>query len=225
MYLASAGVGTLGVVDPDNVELSNLHRQVAYTTADIGKYKVDCVAQAIYERNPDVTVQTYRHRFDESTSDSLCANYNIVIDASDNFPTRYLVNRSALRYGMAAVFASVFRFEAQITTCIGRNAAVRWGLTPGPCFACLFAQAPPANVSVGCAGNGILGVLPAVAGSLQATEAVKLILRAGNPLIGRLLVYDALSMQFHTLGYGPKSDCKKCGSEGAGMKHDDRTSP
>ncbi len=185
LYLAAAGVGTLGLVDFDTVDISNLHRQVLYTTADVGRLKVDAASERLRASNPNVSIATHPTKLDETNAKHIFSQYDIILDGSDNFTTRYLVNDTAVELGKPVVFGAIFRFAGQVSV---------FGLPGGPCYRCLFPEAPDPSEVPSCAEIGVLGVLPGVIGMLQATETIKLITGIGEPLKGRLLVYDALTM-------------------------------
>ncbi len=202
MYLAAAGVGTLGMIDDDVVDASNLQRQILHGTDRIGVAKVDSAEQTLKSLNPDVKVDKHRTRINSSNALELIAPYDVVIDGADNFATRYLVNDCALRLGKPVVHASIFRFEGQITVFPG---------TGSPCYRCLYPSPPPAEEAPSCAEAGVLGVLPGIVGVLQATEAIKLILGLGTTLAGRLIVYDALSTKFRELKLRRDPKCPTCG--------------
>jgi len=202
MYLAAAGVGTIGVVDDDVVDASNLQRQILHSTERLGAPKVDSAEQTLRGLNPDVTVQKHRARLDASNALELFAGYHVVIDGADNFATRYLVNDAALRLGVPVVHASIFRFEGQLTV---------FPASGSPCYRCLYPEPPPAEEAPSCAEAGVLGVLPGVMGVLQATEAIKLVLGLGDTLAGRLLVYDALKARFRELKLRRDPKCPTCG--------------
>jgi len=204
LYLAAAGVGTLGIVDPDVVEESNLQRQVIHSQDGLGRPKVESAAEAVARLNPGVTVVPRPVRFVAGNALDLMAGYDVVVDAADNFPTRYLMNDAALHLRVPVVHGAVFRFEGQATV-----------LQPyrGPCYRCLFPEAPPPEVAPSCAEAGVLGVLPGIIGSIQAAEALKLLLGIGEPLVGRLLTYDALAQQFFTLRVRRDPACPACADE------------
>jgi molybdopterin/thiamine biosynthesis adenylyltransferase/rhodanese-related sulfurtransferase len=211
LYLAAAGVGTLGIVDADVVELSNLQRQVVHATSRLGAPKVESAAGVLADLNPDVRVVAHAERLDAESVDRLFAGYDIVIDGSDNFPTRYLVNDASVLRGVPVVHASVLRFDGQVTTFLPPDAATKLGLPRGPCYRCLFPAPPPPHLAPSCEAAGVLGVLPGMLGVLQATEALKLILGIGKPLVGRLVVYDGLAMTFHEIALHPAPSCPACG--------------
>jgi adenylyltransferase/sulfurtransferase len=201
-YLAAAGVGRLGVVDDDVVERSNLQRQVIHADADVGRPKVESARAFVADLNPDVTVDTHETRLDRGNA-ALLEEYDLVVDASDNFPTRYLVNDTCRLAGVPVSHGAIYKFEGQVTS-----------LVPGgPCYRCLFREAPEPGTVPDCATTGVLGVLPGTVGCLQATEAVKLLLDAGEPLVGRLLFYDAMDMTFETVPYARDPDCPVCGDD------------
>ena len=201
LYLAAAGVGRLGLVDFDTVDESNLQRQVLYGEADIGRGKLEVAAERLRQINPHIRVEPHAVKIDSSNALDLMAGYQVVADGSDNFPTRYLVNDACVLAGKPNVYGSIFRFEGQV--------AVFWG-AEGPCYRCLFPEPPPPGLVPSCAEGGVLGVLPGVIGALQANEAVKLLLGIGEPLIGRLLLFDALKMRFRELKLKKDPACPVC---------------
>lgn len=202
LYLAAAGVGRLGIIDDDQVDLTNLQRQILHRTADIGRAKTASAEEALNAHNPDTQVVPIAARFDEQNARPLLRDYDLVLDAADNFPTRYLVNDAAVLEGKPVVHGSVYLYEGQVTI---------FNPPHGPCYRCMFPQ-PPAPGSVpSCAEAGVLGVLPGVIGMLQATEAIKLLTGLGAPLIGRILSYDALAMSFQTLKLKRQPSCPLCG--------------
>lgn len=202
MYLAAAGVGTIGVVDDDVVDASNLQRQILHSTDRVGTAKVESAEATLRGLNPDVRVDKHRTRITADNALELIAPYDVVIDGADNFATRYLVNDCALRLGKPVVHASIFRFEGQLTVFPGGGS---------PCYRCLYPQPPPAEDAPSCAEAGVLGVLPGAMGVLQATEAIKLLLGLGDTLAGRLLVYDALKARFRELKLRRDPKCPTCG--------------
>jgi len=204
-YLAAAGVGTLGIADDDVVERSNLQRQVIHTESDRGRPKVESAREFVAARNPDVDVDVYQERVTADTIQSLLADYDFVVDASDNFETLYLVNDACALEGIPFSYGSVLRFEGQASTFLPDGHS--------PCYRCLFPEAPPADSVPDCATAGVLGVLPGVIGSLQATEAIKYLLGTGELLDGRLTVYDALEMTFEEVTVRDDPDCPVCGDD------------
>jgi molybdopterin/thiamine biosynthesis adenylyltransferase/rhodanese-related sulfurtransferase len=202
MYLAAAGVGTLGLIDDDLVDASNLQRQILHGTDRLGTPKVDSGERTLKNLNPDVRVDKYRARLTSENAIDLLGRYDVIIDGADNFATRYLVNDVALRLGKPVVHASIFRFEGQLTV---------FPATGSPCYRCLYPQPPPPEDAPSCAEGGVLGVLPGILGVLQATEAIKLILGIGQTLAGRLLVYDALATKFRELKLRRDPKCPTCG--------------
>ncbi|MFL5591212.1 MAG: molybdopterin-synthase adenylyltransferase MoeB [Ktedonobacteraceae bacterium] len=204
-YLAAAGVGTIGIIDADVVDDSNLQRQILHNTKRIGQYKADSARETIEALNPDVTVITHIERLDESNVASIIADYDVILDGTDNFPTRYLLNDAALIANKPVVHGSVFRFEGQLTV---------FKPYEGPCYRCLYPEPPPAALAPSCAEAGVLGVLPGVIGLLQATETIKLLLGIGDPLVGRMMTYDALAGEFSELRLYRDPECPACGEHG-----------
>jgi molybdopterin/thiamine biosynthesis adenylyltransferase/rhodanese-related sulfurtransferase len=203
LYLAAAGVGTLGLVDADVVDASNLQRQIVHATSRIGQLKVDSAETALVDLNPDVKIVKYPERLNSSNVDRIFgAGWDVIIDGCDNFPTRYLVNDASLFHKIPVVHGSIFRFDGQVTT---------FKPFVGPCYRCLYPEPPPPHLAPSCAEAGVLGILPGLIGVLQATEAVKLILGQGEPLIGRLLTYDSMNMSFRTLKLRRDKACPACG--------------
>jgi len=204
LYLAAAGVGTLGIADDDIVDETNLHRQILHTTDRIGAAKVDSAAQSIHELNPLVTVARHPGRVDRETVDRLVASYDVVVDGSDSLETRYLVNDAAVRLRRPVVHAAVYRWEAQVTT-----------LVPfvGPCYRCLYPTQPPDGIAAACDVAGVVGVLPGLAGVLQAAEVIKLILETGDPLIGRMLLIDLAGSHFDEVAVHRDPACPACGTD------------
>ncbi len=200
-YLAAAGVGTLGIVDDDTVDVSNLQRQIIHRTDTVGVAKVDSAEQAINALNPDVKVVKYETRLDASNIVEIIKGYDIIVDGVDNFPTRYLLNDATVRLKIPVVSAAILGFEGQLSV---------FKPYEGPCYRCLFRQPPPAELAPSCGANGVLGVLPGTMGLLQATEVIKLILGAGDPLIGRLLMYDALDATTTELKVRRDPECPIC---------------
>jgi len=201
-YLAAAGVGTIGIIDADVVDESNLQRQILHNTKRIGQYKAESARETIEALNPDVKVITYIERLDESNVARIIADYDVIIDGTDNFPTRYLLNDAALTANKPVVHGSVFRFEGQLTV---------FKPYEGPCYRCLYPEPPPMALAPSCAEAGVLGVLPGIIGLLQATETIKLLLGIGEPLVGRLMTYDALAGEFNELRLFRDPKCPACG--------------
>jgi adenylyltransferase/sulfurtransferase len=204
LYLAAAGVGRLGIVDFDVVDFTNLQRQVMHGTADVGKPKLDSAQESVREINPNVEVVGYRTRLTSENALDLLVDFDIIVDGTDNFPTRYLVNDACVLLGKPNVYGSIFRFEGQVSVFDARQ---------GPCYRCLYPEPPPPGLVPSCAEGGVLGVLPGIVGCIQAMEAIKLILGQGQPLIGRLLVFDALSMKFRELMLRKNPECPVCGAQ------------
>lgn len=204
-YLAAAGVGTLGIIDADVVEESNLQRQIIHTTERVGQYKAESARQTIQALNPDVEVKTYIERLDETNVRQIISEYDVILDGTDNFPTRYLLNDAALLENKPVVHGSVFRFEGQLTV---------FKPYDGPCYRCLYREPPPPALAPSCSEAGVLGVLPGIIGLLQATETIKLLLGIGDPLVGRLTTYDALAGEFSELHLYRDPECPACGEHG-----------
>ncbi|MGE0440988.1 MAG: molybdopterin-synthase adenylyltransferase MoeB [Gemmatimonadales bacterium] len=204
LYLAAAGVGTLGVVDFDRVDLTNLQRQIVHGTGAVGTPKLDSAVARLHDLNPTVTIEPHPVRLTSANARSLVARYDLVLDGSDNFPTRYLVNDACILERRPFVYGSIFRFEGQVSV---------FGAPGGPCYRCLFADPPPVGLVPSCAEAGVLGVLPGVIGTLQATEAIKLILGIGAPLAGRLLLYDGLAARTREIGVRRDPSCAVCGDQ------------
>ena len=201
-YLAAAGVGTLGIVDFDVVDASNLQRQVLYGTRDVGRPKAEVARERILALNPDVKVETHRVRLSSENALAILADYDVVVDGTDNFPTRYLTNDACVLLGKPNVHGSIFRFEGQATVFDARR---------GPCYRCLYPEPPPPGSVPSCAEGGVLGVLPGLVALVQATETVKLLAGLGDPLVGRLLQYDALEMSFQEFRLRKDPACPACG--------------
>jgi adenylyltransferase/sulfurtransferase len=211
-YLAAAGVGTLGVVDDDVVERSNLQRQVIHGDADVGRPKVDSARDFVAALNPDVTVEPHETRLTPDNVEAFLQQYDLVVDGSDNFETRYLVNDACTLAGVPFAHGAILRFEGQVTTFEATDG--------GPCYRCLFPEAPEPGTVPDCATAGVLGVLPGTVGCIQATEAVKLALEYGETLDGRMLFYDAADMTFEEITVDPRPDCPVCGDGGVESVHD-----
>jgi len=201
LYLAAAGVGTLGIVDFDVVDESNLQRQVLFGISDVGRPKIEAAAARLRDINPHIKIVPYETRLESSNALDLFRDYNLVVDGTDNFPTRYLVNDACVLLGKPNVYGSIFRFEGQVS--------VFWG-AKGPCYRCLFPEPPPPGLVPSCAEGGVLGVLPGIIGALQANEVIKLIVGAGDPLIGRLVLFDALKLRFRELKLRKDPACPIC---------------
>jgi molybdopterin/thiamine biosynthesis adenylyltransferase/rhodanese-related sulfurtransferase len=202
MYLAAAGVGTIGIIDMDVVDSSNLQRQILHTLDRVGMRKVDSAKIALTAMNPDVNVVTYDTRLGADNILDIIDGYDVIVDGTDNFPTRYLVNDAALLKRIPVVHGSIFRFEGQVTV---------FDPFVGPCYRCMIPEPPPAELAPSCAEAGVLGVLPGIVGSLQAIEAIKMLLKLGDPLVGRLLTYDALEQSFRTFKVRRDPECPACG--------------
>jgi len=211
LYLAAAGVGTLGVVDADVVDASNLQRQIIHATSRVGTPKVESASKAIAELNPDVKVVPHQERLTSANVERLFRDYEVVLDGTDNFPTRYLVNDASVWMGKPVVHGSIFRFDGQVTTFIPEKAAAKLGVTAGPCYRCLYPEPPPPHLAPSCQEAGVLGILCGIIGTLQATEAIKILLGKGTTLAGRLLTYDSLKMKFRELKLRRAPDCPVCG--------------
>jgi adenylyltransferase/sulfurtransferase len=203
LYLGAAGVGTLGIVDFDVVDYTNLQRQIIHSTADVGHKKLDSAAEKLQAMNPFINVQKFDTRLSSANALEIFEDFDIIADGTDNFPTRYLVNDACVLSGKPNVYASIFRFEGQASVFATEN---------GPCYRCLYPEPPPPGLVPSCAEGGVLGILPGLLGVIQATEVIKLILGAGDPLIGRLLLVDALGMTFRQLKLRKNPDCPVCGT-------------
>ena len=201
LYLAAAGVGTIGIVDFDLVDASNLQRQILHSTERVGAPKVESARRTLNALNPDVEIIAHRARIDASNAESLLEGYDVIVDGSDNFPTRYLINDASLRLGIPVAHGSIFRFDGQASFFVPYQ---------GPCYRCIFPEAPPPELAPNCAEAGVLGVLPGVIGSIQATETIKHLLGIGESLNGRLLVYDALDQSFTEVKARRRPDCPAC---------------
>src|SRR5580700_6902642 len=202
LYLAAAGVGRLGIVDFDIVDFTNLQRQITFSTSDVGRPKIEAAKERLAALNPQIRIDTYETRLTSENALDLFRDYDIVVDGTDNFPTRYLVNDACVLLGKPNVYGSIFRFEGQTTV---------FNYPAGPCYRCLYPEPPPPGLVPSCAEGGVLGVLPGIVGSLQAMETIKLILGIGEPLAGRLLLFDALAMRFRELRLRKNPDCPICG--------------
>jgi molybdopterin/thiamine biosynthesis adenylyltransferase/rhodanese-related sulfurtransferase len=206
LYLAAAGVGTLGLVDFDIVDYTNLQRQIIHTTDDVGRPKLDSAAEKLNAINPFVSVRKFETKLSSANALDIFRDFDIIADGTDNFPTRYLVNDACVLTGRPNVYASIFRFEGQASV---------FATVQGPCYRCLYPEPPPPGLVPSCAEGGVLGILPGLLGVIQATEVIKLILGSGDPLIGRLLLVDALGMRFRELRLRKNPDCPVCGANPA----------
>ena len=202
LYLAAAGVGRLGIVDFDTVDFTNLQRQVTFGTSDVGRKKLEAARERLSNLNPEIRIDTYETRLTSENALDIIREYDIVADGTDNFPTRYLVNDACVLTGKPNVYGSIFRFEGQASI---------FGYPGGPCYRCLYPEPPPPGLVPSCAEGGVLGVLPGIVGCIQAMETLKLILGNGQPLVGRLLLFDALRMRFRELKLHKNPDCPMCG--------------
>jgi adenylyltransferase/sulfurtransferase len=203
-YLAAAGVGRIGLVDFDTVEASNLQRQILYGTSDVGRPKLDAASERLHDLNPHVEVERHEVRLTSDNALDIIDDYDVVADGTDNFPTRYLVNDACVMTGTPNVYASIFRFEGQVSV---------FATEDGPCYRCLYEEPPPPGLVPSCAEGGVLGILPGLIGTLQATEVIKLLTGMGTPLIGRLLMVETLEMNFRTVNVPTNPDCPVCGDD------------
>ncbi|MCH8122644.1 MAG: molybdopterin-synthase adenylyltransferase MoeB [Bacteroidetes bacterium] len=203
MYLAAAGVGRIGVVDFDTVDESNLQRQVLYGKGDVGEKKLDAVVRRLHDLNDYISVERYDTHLSSENALDIVPQYDLVADGTDNFPTRYLVNDACVLAKKVNIYASIFRFDGQVSV---------FGTPDGPCYRCVYPEPPPPGMVPSCAEGGVLGVLPGILGSIQATEVIKMICRIGDPLVGRLLLFDALDMHFRTLKIHRDPECPVCGT-------------
>lgn len=204
MYLAAAGIGRIGIVDYDVVDITNLQRQIIHGTQNIGRPKLESAANRMKDINPHLVIDRHEVPFTSENALEIMEPYDLVVDGTDNFPTRYLVNDACVLTGKPNVYGSIFRFEGQLSI---------FGMPDGPCYRCLFPTPPPPGSVPSCAEGGVLGILPGTVGALQATEAVKLILGIGRPLVGRMLIYDALEMDYMELSVKKQDNCPVCGSD------------
>jgi adenylyltransferase/sulfurtransferase len=202
LYLAAAGIGTLGLIDEDVVDVTNLQRQIIHGTPDVGRLKLASATDRLRAINPLVRVEAHHGRLTERNALALVSAYDVVVDGSDNFPTRYLVNDACVLAGRPNAYGSISRFEGQASV---------FATEDGPCYRCLHPEPPPAGLIPSCAEGGVLGVLPGIVGTIQATETIKLILKIGEPLVGRFLIYDALRMRFREIKLRKDPDCPVCG--------------
>jgi len=211
LYLAAAGIGTLGIADDDRVELANLHRQVLYTMAAVGHLKTDAAQRALARLNPDCRVQLYPQRVGAATVRGLVAAYDVVVDGTDNFPTRFAINDACVELGRPLVAGSVLRFDGQVSTYLGFR-------DDAPCYRCVFPEPPPPGLYPAAAECGIFGTVAGLIGTIQATEVLKLVVGIGVPLAGRLLIYDAAAGTFREVEVRKAADCASCASTGAGRR-------
>lgn len=203
LYLAAAGVGTLGMVEFDLVDVTNLQRQILHGTAALGRPKLESAAERLHDLNPHVRVEPVAERLSSANALEIVRRYDVIVDGSDNFPTRYLVNDACVLLGKPLVYGSIFRFEGQVSV---------FDAARGPCYRCLYSEPPPPGLVPSCAEGGVLGVLPGIIGSLQALEAIKLLLGIGDSLVGRLVLFDALRLRFRELALRKDPDCPVCGA-------------
>jgi molybdopterin/thiamine biosynthesis adenylyltransferase/rhodanese-related sulfurtransferase len=203
LYLAAAGVGTIGLVDFDAVDLSNLQRQILHGSAAVGSSKIDSATDRLIDINPNVRVEPYATRLRSDNALEIARGYDLIVDGTDNFATRYLINDTSVLLGIPNVYGSVYRFEGQASV---------FGAPGGPCYRCLFREPPPPHLVPSCAEGGVLGVVPGLVGTIQATEAVKMLLGLGDSLVGRLLMIDALAMAFRSIEIRPDAECPACGT-------------
>ena len=202
LYLAAAGVGRIGLVDFDVVDSTNLQRQVLFSTQDVGRPKIQAAADRLRNLNPEIQIDTFETHLTSENALDIMKDYDIIVDGTDNFPTRYLINDACVLLGKPNVYGSIFRFEGQITV---------FGYPGGPCYRCLYPEPPPPGLVPSCAEGGVLGVLPGIVGTIQAAETLKLIIGKGEPLIGRLMLFDALAMKFRELKLRKNPECPVCG--------------
>lgn len=211
-YLAAAGIGTLGIADDDDVELSNLQRQVVHGDSDVGRNKAESAADYVRTLNPDIDVEARAERVTPENAETIVSEYDFVVDGSDNFSTRYLVNDACVLTDTPLSHGAIFKFEGQVTTFTREEDA--------PCYRCLFPEAPPAGTVPNCATTGVLGALPGTVGCIQATETMKYVLGEGELLDGRMLFYDAMDMSFEEVPFRKNPDCRVCGSNSIGSVQD-----
>lgn len=203
LYLAAAGVGRIGLVDFDVVDFTNLQRQVTFGTSDVGRPKIEAARERLSNLNPEIEIVPLETKLTSENALEILRDYDVVVDGTDNFPTRYLVNDACILLGKPNVYGSIFRFEGQVTV---------FGYPGGPCYRCLYPEPPPPGLVPSCAEGGVLGVLPGIVGAIQAMEAIKLILGRGDALVGRLVLFDALGMKFRELKLRKNPDCPVCGA-------------
>lgn len=203
LYLAAAGVGTIGIVDFDTVDMTNLHRQLLHGTRDVGRLKIESAQERLNDVNPHVHIEAYETRLSANNAIEIISQYDIIVDGTDNFPTRYLVNDACVLLGKPNVYGSIFRFDGQVSMFDAKK---------GPCYRCLYEVPPPPGLVPSCAESGVLGVLPGIIGSLQALETIKCILNQGDSLVGRLLLFDGMSLKFREMKLRKNPDCPICGN-------------
>ena len=203
LYLAAAGVGTIGLVDFDVVDLSNLHRQILHGSAGVGSSKIDSARDRLHDINPNVEIKAYEARFESGNALEIARGYDLIVDGTDNFATRYLVNDASVLLGIPNVYGSVYRFEGQASV---------FGAPDGPCYRCLFREPPPPHLIPSCVEAGVLGVVPGLVGTIQATEAIKQLLGLGDTLVGKLLTIDVMTMAFRTIEIRRDPECPACGT-------------
>ena len=203
LYLAAAGVGTIGLVDFDVVDLSNLHRQILHGSAGVGSSKIDSARDRLHDINPNVEIKAYEARFESGNALEIARGYDLIVDGTDNFATRYLVNDASVLLGIPNVYGSVYRFEGQVSV---------FGAPDGPCYRCLFREPPPPHLIPSCVEAGVLGVVPGLVGTIQATEAIKQLLGLGDTLVGKLLTIDVMTMAFRTIEIRRDPECPACGT-------------
>jgi molybdopterin/thiamine biosynthesis adenylyltransferase len=206
MYLAAAGVGRIGIIDPETVDIANLQRQVIHDTSMIARHKVDSARERMLRLNPHIHIEIHAEDFNAGNAKKIAGDYEIIVDGTDNFHTRYLINDLCLQTGKAYIYGSVYRFEGQVSV---------FDAQKGPCYRCLFPEPPPPDLIVNTADAGVFSALPGTVGTIQASETLKLILGIGEPLIGKLLLYDALNMSFQIVRLDKNPDCAACGTEPA----------
>ncbi len=204
LYLAAAGIGRIGLVDYDVVDSTNLQRQIIHGTCTVGELKVESARKRLQDLNPDIQVDIYNEPFTSANALQIAGDYDILIDGTDNFPTRYLTNDLCVFLGKPNIYGSIYRFEGQASVFYAKE---------GPCYRCLFPEPPPPGLVPSCAEGGVLGVLPGTIGTIQATEALKMLLGIGSTLVGRLLIYDALDMTFDFVKLRKNPNCRVCGPE------------
>jgi len=203
LYLAAAGVGRIGLVDFDSVDFTNLQRQILFSTGDVGRPKIEAATERLRGLNPEIEIEHFETRLTSDNALEILKDYDVVVDGTDNFPTRYLVNDACILLGKPNVYGSIFRFEGQVSI---------FGAPGGPCYRCLYPEPPPPGLVPSCAEGGVLGVLPGIVGAVQAAETLKLIIGKGESLVGRLLVFDALEMRFRELKLRKNPECPVCGA-------------